>query len=239
MPTGSRSSSVIDQRPASADQHCPTAARAAPGADPRAWTTPLDDAERRLSGALMRVNHVGEVCAPGLLQRPGAHDTPERRAAPISSRRRPPRRPIISRGRRDAPAMSSAHGRACSIPSGTAAPSCHRPGRGPARRRGRASASWSRPSARSRATSTAISSAAGRVISRRAPSSAADEATTKAAHALAAEKRRARHAVRLAGTRRDARGGEGDDDDRSFRLSVRCRAMVIPALTTPRRSRSW
>jgi 3-demethoxyubiquinol 3-hydroxylase len=34
-----------------------------PGAAP---TTPLDDAERRLSGALMRVNQVGEVCAQAL-----------------------------------------------------------------------------------------------------------------------------------------------------------------------------
>lgn len=29
---------------------------------------PLDDADRRLSGALMRVNHVGEVCAQALYQ---------------------------------------------------------------------------------------------------------------------------------------------------------------------------
>jgi 3-demethoxyubiquinol 3-hydroxylase len=30
--------------------------------------TPLDEAERRLAGALMRVNHVGEVCAQALYQ---------------------------------------------------------------------------------------------------------------------------------------------------------------------------
>jgi ubiquinone biosynthesis monooxygenase Coq7 len=38
---------------------CPTA----PGPD-----NPLPDAQRRLSGALMRVNHVGEVCAQALYQ---------------------------------------------------------------------------------------------------------------------------------------------------------------------------
>jgi ubiquinone biosynthesis monooxygenase Coq7 len=35
---------------------------------PRAEGAPLDDAQRRLSGALMRVNHVGEVCAQALYQ---------------------------------------------------------------------------------------------------------------------------------------------------------------------------
>src|SRR4051812_31104100 len=30
--------------------------------------TPLDAADRRLAGALMRVNHVGEVCAQALYQ---------------------------------------------------------------------------------------------------------------------------------------------------------------------------
>jgi ubiquinone biosynthesis monooxygenase Coq7 len=40
------------------------AARASPAASLPAPT--LDDAERRLSGALMRVNHVGEVCAQAL-----------------------------------------------------------------------------------------------------------------------------------------------------------------------------
>ena len=40
------------------------AARPSPAAD--ATAPALDDAERRLSGALMRVNHVGEVCAQAL-----------------------------------------------------------------------------------------------------------------------------------------------------------------------------
>jgi ubiquinone biosynthesis monooxygenase Coq7 len=53
------------------------AVTAAPGASrptPRppgaadAVAVPLDDAERRLSGALMRVNHVGEVCAQALYE---------------------------------------------------------------------------------------------------------------------------------------------------------------------------
>ena len=43
----------------------PQAARPSPGAT-AAPGTPLTDAERRLSGALMRVNHVGEICAQGL-----------------------------------------------------------------------------------------------------------------------------------------------------------------------------
>jgi ubiquinone biosynthesis monooxygenase Coq7 len=38
----------------------------APPADPA--ETPLDPGERRLAGALMRVNHVGEVCAQALYQ---------------------------------------------------------------------------------------------------------------------------------------------------------------------------
>lgn len=40
------------------------AARACPR--PAAPGAPLDDAQRRLSGALMRVNHVGEICAQAL-----------------------------------------------------------------------------------------------------------------------------------------------------------------------------
>jgi ubiquinone biosynthesis monooxygenase Coq7 len=35
---------------------------------PRAEGAALDDTQRRLSGALMRVNHVGEVCAQALYQ---------------------------------------------------------------------------------------------------------------------------------------------------------------------------
>ncbi len=42
------------------------AARPCPGSG--SDTPPLDDASRRLSGALMRVNHVGEVCAQALYQ---------------------------------------------------------------------------------------------------------------------------------------------------------------------------
>ena len=42
----------------------PPAARPTPAA--RAPDSPLSDEERRLSGALMRVNHVGEVCAQAL-----------------------------------------------------------------------------------------------------------------------------------------------------------------------------
>lgn len=44
-----------------------TASRNCPGADVHATSEPeLDPAQRRLSGALMRVNHVGEVCAQAL-----------------------------------------------------------------------------------------------------------------------------------------------------------------------------
>jgi ubiquinone biosynthesis monooxygenase Coq7 len=46
------------------------AGRPEPGAADAAGgeALPMDDAERRLSGALMRVNHVGEVCAQALYQ---------------------------------------------------------------------------------------------------------------------------------------------------------------------------
>jgi ubiquinone biosynthesis monooxygenase Coq7 len=43
-----------------------TAARGCPGVEADAPHAPLQSAERRLSGALMRVNHVGEVCAQAL-----------------------------------------------------------------------------------------------------------------------------------------------------------------------------
>lgn len=39
-----------------------------PSGDDRALATELSDAERKLSGALMRVNHVGEVCAQALYE---------------------------------------------------------------------------------------------------------------------------------------------------------------------------
>lgn len=45
------------------------AARPMPATNPpEGPETPMDDAARRLSGALMRVNHVGEVCAQALYQ---------------------------------------------------------------------------------------------------------------------------------------------------------------------------
>ena len=44
------------------------AARPCPVPESPADTLPLADADRRLSGALMRVNHVGEVCAQALYQ---------------------------------------------------------------------------------------------------------------------------------------------------------------------------
>ncbi len=44
------------------------ATRPCPAAPTGAPTTELNDAQRRLSGALMRVNHVGEVCAQALYQ---------------------------------------------------------------------------------------------------------------------------------------------------------------------------
>ena len=43
-----------------------TAARQSPGIASIDGTKPLEDGERRLSAALMRVNHVGEVCAQAL-----------------------------------------------------------------------------------------------------------------------------------------------------------------------------
>ncbi len=44
------------------------AARPLPAPQPGPVPPPLSEAERRLSGALMRVNHVGEVCAQALYQ---------------------------------------------------------------------------------------------------------------------------------------------------------------------------
>ena len=77
---------------------------------------PLDDAERREAGALMRVNHVGEVCAQALYsaqalatRRPGA-------APPVRAGRRA-KRPTTWPGPPSGSA-SSAPGRACSIRSG-------------------------------------------------------------------------------------------------------------------------
>jgi ubiquinone biosynthesis monooxygenase Coq7 len=48
----------------------------------------LDEAERRLSGALMRVNHVGEICAQALYQAQAlTASTPELRAQMVSAAR--------------------------------------------------------------------------------------------------------------------------------------------------------
>jgi len=48
----------------------------------------LDDSERRLSGALMRVNHVGEVCAQALYQAQAlTAGTPELRAQMVAAAR--------------------------------------------------------------------------------------------------------------------------------------------------------
>ena len=53
-----------------ASRPCPAAAPAAAAApsEPGAGDPALSDADRRLSGSLMRVNHVGEVCAQALYQ---------------------------------------------------------------------------------------------------------------------------------------------------------------------------
>jgi ubiquinone biosynthesis monooxygenase Coq7 len=62
--------SALDRWLASADHALRTlagassASRPQPGAD--LPTAVLDEDERRLSGSLMRVNHVGEVCAQAL-----------------------------------------------------------------------------------------------------------------------------------------------------------------------------
>lgn len=52
--------------PAHAQRAYPAAARAGAPALPALPAVALTDAERQLSGALMRVNHVGEVCAQAL-----------------------------------------------------------------------------------------------------------------------------------------------------------------------------
>jgi 3-demethoxyubiquinol 3-hydroxylase len=64
-------SDFIDRCLASADAGLKTlsgAARAARERPAAAHAGPLDEAERRLAGALMRVNHVGEVCAQAMYQ---------------------------------------------------------------------------------------------------------------------------------------------------------------------------
>lgn len=72
MPANPSHSSPVDQVLATADE----ALRAVSGSTRAQRPSPsrgsetvvLSDAERRLSGALMRVNHVGEVCAQALYQ---------------------------------------------------------------------------------------------------------------------------------------------------------------------------
>jgi len=63
---------TIDQVISSADNALRTLAGAVHAARPNPGDgtpeAPLDDAERRLTGSLMRVNHVGEVCAQALYQ---------------------------------------------------------------------------------------------------------------------------------------------------------------------------
>ena len=63
---------TIDQVISSADNALRTLAGAVHAARPNPGDgtpeAPLDDSERRLTGSLMRVNHVGEVCAQALYQ---------------------------------------------------------------------------------------------------------------------------------------------------------------------------
>jgi 3-demethoxyubiquinol 3-hydroxylase len=82
-----RSLSRLDHALAAADQALRTlggavsASRPAPSAAPASGATPpLSEAQRRESAALMRVNHVGEVCAQALYQAQALMArTPERR----------------------------------------------------------------------------------------------------------------------------------------------------------------
>jgi ubiquinone biosynthesis monooxygenase Coq7 len=56
----------------------PGASRPMPQPDPTGLAEPLTEAQRRLSGALMRVNHVGEVCAQALYEGQAATTTDAR-----------------------------------------------------------------------------------------------------------------------------------------------------------------
>lgn len=78
----------LDQLLASADRALrtlatePQATRSYPGSVPAADTAPLSERDRREAAALMRVNHVGEVCAQALYDAQAlATRTPELRAA--------------------------------------------------------------------------------------------------------------------------------------------------------------
>lgn len=84
-PSASRSEQPLDRLIASADNALRTvfgtvhASRPAPA--PHADADALDEPARKLSGALMRVNHVGEVCAQALYQAQAlTARTPELRA---------------------------------------------------------------------------------------------------------------------------------------------------------------
>ena len=72
-----------------------------PAATDAAAADPLDAEQRRLAGALMRVNHVGEICAQALYSAQ-ALATRQPGAARDSSSRPPARRPITSPGRASA-----------------------------------------------------------------------------------------------------------------------------------------
>ena len=64
-------SDFIDRCLAAADAGLRTlsgTARAARERPPASSSSPMNEAERRLAGALMRVNHVGEVCAQAMYQ---------------------------------------------------------------------------------------------------------------------------------------------------------------------------
>jgi ubiquinone biosynthesis monooxygenase Coq7 len=64
-------SAFIDRCLAAADAGLRTlsgTARAARERPPASSSSPMNEAERRLAGALMRVNHVGEVCAQAMYQ---------------------------------------------------------------------------------------------------------------------------------------------------------------------------
>ena len=81
------------QRAAHAVRRSTRAARAAAGA--RRSTAALDETSTRLSGALMRVNHVGEVCAQALYSAQALATRDPALRAPVRARRargnRPPR----------------------------------------------------------------------------------------------------------------------------------------------------
>ena len=137
----------------------PVAAR--PGA-------PLDDAERRHAGALMRVNHVGEVCAQALYSAqalatsdPALRRQFERAAGEETDHLAWTAERLAELGAR--PSLLN--------PLWYAGAFGDRPARGPGRRRDAASAFWSRPSARSSVTSTVTSSGCPPATSSRARSS--------------------------------------------------------------------